>query len=512
MSKFFEELKTTLNHEFNVSITEKGATGFRTTGKSLLDLNFSVSSLRKANVDEVFDKFAKAYFEDKLTAIKWLFFAGDVRGGMGERRFFRLAMIYLAQTDTEIARKLLPLVPEFTRWDNLLYLLNTKVGDDVVKIIEKQLAEDEENMLAEKPISLCAKWLPSENATSEETRSIAKFLISKLGITASAYRRRLSKLRRYLKVIEVKMSANEWEQIEYSEVTSKANLIYNEAFLKHDKKRREKYLKALEKGETKINATTLYPHEIVNKYTHGSYHLTENENKTYEALWKALPNYGSEDDSTMVVADGSGSMTVRAGRDSTVTALDIANALAIYFSERAKGDFKDNYITFSENPQMVDFSHCNTLHDKIGVALTHNEVANTNIEKVFDLILTTAIKGKLKQKDMPKNILIISDMEFDYCASSSVGKPNQKLFETLAERFENNGYKLPRLVFWNVCSRTKTIPLIENDLGVALVSGYSPSIAKMVFSNELDPFKALLDQINTERYQVVEDAVKSVIK
>jgi hypothetical protein len=238
-----------------------------------------------------------------------------------------------------------------------------------------------------------------------------------------------------------------------------------------------------------------------------------------EAMWNALPNTVNDCGNTIVVADGSGSMTSVVDNNSRVTALEVANALAIYFAERSSGQFKDKYITFSENPQFVDFSKCNSLHDKIQAALLHNEVANTNIEKVFDLILTAAVNNRMTQEDLPKNILIISDMEFDSCATSnskvkdswgyyrSVGV-DQRLFDVIAKKYAAAGYKMPRLVFWNVNSRTGTIPVKENELGVALVSGFSVNIAKMVMSGETDPFECLLEVLNSERYAPVEEALK----
>ena len=233
-------------------------------------------------------------------------------------------------------------------------------------------------------------------------------------------------------------------------------------------------------------------------------------------MWKALPDFVNGTGNTICVADGSGSMTSSVGGTS-VTALDVANALAIYFAERSSGQFKDNYITFSENPRLVDFSNAKSLREKIEIAYRYNEVANTNIEAVFNLILQTAINKNMTQDELPQNILILSDMEFDSCVGCNgtsrygVNKPTKRLFEVFAERYAEYGYKLPRLVFWNICSRTGTIPVKENDLGVALVSGFSPAIAKMVLSNSTDPLECLLEQINSERYSAVENAIKDVV-
>lgn len=201
--------------------------------------------------------------------------------------------------------------------------------------------------------------------------------------------------------------------------------------------------------------------------------------------------------------------------NSGVRCLDVANALAIYFSERCKGQFKDCYITFSENPQFVDLSKARTLHDKIELALAHNEVANTNIEAVFELILHTAVKNHMPQQELPVNVLILSDMEFDAATRHVVNNQwvslNENLFDTIAKKYAARGYRMPRLVFWNICSRTCTIPVRENECGVALVSGFSPAIVRMVLGSELDPYKILVEQLSAPRYDAVENAVEGLV-
>ena len=507
---FMNAMQNTLNDEFNVSVSENGALGYRTSGKELLDLNFAVASLRGASEQAIVEKFTKAFFEDKILAMKWLFFARDARGGLGERRLFRIVLKNLIENNPEMVIPVINLIPEYGRYDDLWCLLDNQESSKVVyNIVEEQLIEDLHNMKENKPISLLAKWLPSPNASSEKTKKYAKQIYKTFGLTEREYRQILSRLRKYLDVVEVKMSAKNWSEIRYEAVPSRANLIYNGAFLRNDEERRREYLGKLEKGETKINASTLYPHDIVHKYS-GRYH----KDATIEALWKALPDTVQGCGNTIVVADGSGSMTCNIGGNTRVTALEVANALAIYFAEHSSGEFKDKYITFSERPQLVDFSNANSLYDKLRIAITHNECANTNIEKVFDLILTTAIKHNMSQKDMPKNVLIISDMEFDSCATSgdsgrwSLNRPSQRLFDVIAKRYTDAGYQLPRLVFWNVNSRTGTIPVKKNDLGVALVSGFSVNIVKMVMSGKTDPYECLLETLNSERYAPIEDALR----
>ena len=369
-------------------------------------------------------------------------------------------------------------------------------------------------MKAGKSISLLPKWLPSCNASSAQTKKYAKQIYKALGLTEREYRKVLSRFRKYIDVVEVKMSSKNWSEIKYEAVPSRANLIYNNAFLRNDEERRREYLRKLTKGETKINASTLFPHDIVHKYSSNgpwSYRLNPKD-AAIEALWKALPDTVQGCGNTIVVADGSGSMTSTVDNNSKVTALEVANALAIYFAERSSGEFKDKYITFSTCPQLVDLSKADSLHDKLQIALTHNEVADTNIERVFDLILTTAINNHMSQEDMPKNILIVSDMEFNSCVTCSNGgyghRPDQRLFKVIAKKYADAGYLIPRMIFWNVNSRTGTIPVKENELGVALVSGFSVNVVKMVMSGKTEPFECLLETLNSERYAPIEEALK----
>ena len=513
-NNFRKALELTLLTEGNSSITENGAVGYRTSGSALLDMNFAVSSMRNMSEEEIEKMFVKAFYEDRELAMRWLFFASDVRKGLGERRLFRILLNYLATSHKGLAKEVLSLVPEYSRWDNLWCLLDTELKEDVLLLVKEQLAEDERNRTEGKSVSLLAKWLPSINTSSKKSRELAKQIADGLGMTNAEYRKRLSGLRSYLNVIEVDMSRNAWENIEYEKVPSRANLLYRQAFFRHDPFRRREYLLRLEKGETTIHSGVLFPQDIVHAYYYEQNiwrsKLKGETDETLEALWKALPDYVKGDAKTICVVDGSESMGTTVGRTG-VTCHNVADALAIYFAERLGGEFKDTFITFSKNPQLVSVREGKTLREKLEIVDAYTEVANTNIEAVFELILLTAINGRLSQEELPRNILILSDMEFDGCACNMAGKKcDLKLFQSISEKYRQFGYRLPRLVFWNICSRTRTIPVRENELGVTLVSGFSPTIMDMVLSNETDPFVCLKKKLESKRYDAVGQAVERV--
>ena len=506
MAKLFATaLEEVLNNQLQE--TENGALGFRTTGKALLDMNFAVASLRSMTEDYIVDKFVKAYYEDKLLAIKWLFFARDVREGLGERRLFRVAFKWLCENDISMARGVLRYIPFYGRCDDIFCAYETGLKMDVINLIRTQLMEDKIDKTKGHPISLLAKWLPSENASSVKSKELACSIRKHMKLSSKEYRKMLSSLRAYLDVVECKMSSNRWGEINYETVPSKANLIYKNAFMKHDQERRTEFLCKVASGEAKINAGVVYPHDLVRDYKYRS------NDETIEEMWKALPDTVKGNGNTIVVADGSGSMCCNVGSGST-TAEDVATALSIYFSEHMEGQFKDKFITFSEHPQLVDLSKCETLKEKIRLVQSYCEVANTNIKAVFEMILKAAMANKMTQDEIPANILIISDMEFDCCAmeGDQMLRSDSTLFEVIGAEYEAAGYKLPRLVFWNVNSRTGTIPVKKNELGVALVSGFSVNVAKMVMSNKLDPLECLLETINSDRYLPIERAIKEVLR
>lgn len=514
---FMNDLEKQLNNE--KQLTENGAVGYRTSGKELLDLNFAVPSMRKWNEIEIRKAFTKAYYENPLLAVKWLFYLRDIRGnGMGERRTFRICFKWLVENHFDKVMSLVELIPEYGRYDDWICLLDSKANDIVMFQIKRQLEVDICNMEQGKEISLLGKWLPSCNASSSQTKLYAKNICKMLGFKESEYRKTLSALRAYLNVVEVKMSAREWSAINYSSLPSRANLLYGNAFLRNDEERRREFLSKLSSGEEKINASTLFPSDIVHKYYGASEKYSwctklSVSNETLEGLWAALPDYVGQDSSTLVVRDGSGSMQTEVGNTS-VTALNVSTALAIYFAEHLKGQFYNKFITFSSRPEMIDMSNATSLRDKLEICDAHADCSNTNLKAVFDLILSTAISNNLEQNELPKNILIVSDMEFDsmmgiysrWSSFNQEGSSTKTLLESIAAEYQAHGYILPRLIFWNVCSRTNMIPLQENEAGVALVSGFNPAVYNMVLSNEIDPYKCLLAQINSERYAAIEEA------
>ena len=501
---------TLLRNESNntKTLTENFAVAYETSGKHLLDFNFKLSQYRNMDTEDIKNDFAKVFFEDPLIATKFIFYVGDVRGGLGERKIFRACFEWLADNKPEVATAVIGLIPEYTRWDNLIKFVTHKtIGDSVLDYICAQFNLDVIGMSNKQPISLLAKWMPSINASSKDTVRLAYYICNKTNTTPKDYRQTLSALRRYLDVVEVKMSAKEWDKIDYEAVPSLANIRYASAFMKNDSERRRAYLSSLQKEKAKINASVSQPHEILRAYTNSRRRIKEYD-VALEEIWKALPNVCVEN--SLVVRDGSASMICTAG-DGKTSCLDIATALAIYCSEHNSKEWENKFITFSSRPKFVDLSSCSTLRDKIIRCNAESDCSNTDIQATMDLILRTAIRNNCSQEDMPKNIIIISDMQFD--ARYNSFNWNKSLFEQIADDYAKHGYKLPRIIFWNVCSRNfNTIPMQNNELGLILCSGFSIMNMNMFMSGEIDPYKVLLEQLNNKRYSVVEQLVDKLLK
>lgn len=519
--------------------TENGAWEYGTTGKALLDIHYQLSSLRGKTEKEIIDMWRKAFVENNRLAIRWLFYATDVRQGAGERRTFQIIIKDIIQNGGDfIVANLVPLIPEYSRWDMLYTLLEVKSGrvyTAVKELINKQWHDDIHGMNDDEPISLMAKWLKSSNSHCSETRLWGIKTAEMLGISEVQYRKTLSRLRKYLDVVERKMSSNNWQAIDYEKVPSKANLNYSKAFMRHDERRRQLYLDALKNGEAKINSSVLFPHEIVHKYfTNGNSWCCPRlapYSQDVEALWEALPNMITSDSNTLVVCDGSGSMWQTLPSSKTIQVEEVAYALSIYFAQHNHGFYHNRVMTFSTNPRFFELDG-NSLHSALREMMTHTECANTNIEAVFDLILNTAIRYRHNAEDMPEKILIVSDGEWDsmavvnsqYCNSYShyrstrEQKAMSSVFEIMEKRYAEAGYKLPHIVFWNVANRSGTMPIgPHSTLPCTLVSGFSTNIFKQVLSNKTSPWEVLVDTIMDKRYDAVESAAfdtlaKKVVK
>ena len=509
MADFMTNLKNEqLTDEYNVDYAGNGARGYATTGTSLLDFSFAISTYRGKSEQEIINDFMKAFYETPEYALKYLFYSRDIRFGIGERKVFTTILKELARTKNEALRPLLKLIPEYGTWKDMLVLLNTPLEVDVANIIKEQINEDYANMEDNKPISLCAKWLPSRTS-SKVTKQRFYRLVKLLGISERLYRKTLSKLRAYLKVVEVDMCANRWDKIDYNTVPSKANILYKNAFMKHDEKRRLSFLEKLRtlltKGvtskEVKINAKVAFPHEIVSSYRGGSWwdDCIKEEDNTLECMWMTLMQELPEDlGKTLCVVDGSGSM-YQPIPNSKGQVIDVSHALGLACAEKLKGTFHNKYITFGGRPKLVELPDNSTLREKLVIAAREDDCSNTNIEKTFKLILDTAINNNMSQNEMPENILIISDMNFDMATQ---GRLDKSLFTNLQNEFAEAGYKMPRLIFWNVNVGLGkgVIPCIQNELGVILMSGFSQNLFSMICNNETNPWNVLKTILDNERY------------
>ncbi len=480
-----------LERASNVTVTENMAKAYKSTFDALLDFFGNAGAMRKRTESEIIQLFSKAFAEDKLLALKTLFYIRDVRGGgQGERKTFRVILKWLAINYPDIVRKNILNIPNFGRWDDVYSLFGTELEKEAMIAMTTQLATDWHNMKEGKPISLLSKWIKSENTSSKESVALAQQFREFLGWNSKKYRKTLSQLRKYIDVVEVKMCACQWENIDFEHVPSKAILNYRKAFEKRANKSFKEYIAKVEKGEAKINASALYPYDILRTIVE-DHSGSATSIKAADLQWKALPNYLEGDGKGLVIADTSGSMHG--------LPLYVAVSLAIYFAERNIGPFKDVFMTFSEYPcfhRLVG----NNLKEKWDNLDDGGWDSNTNLQASLDLILKTVVDNKVKQKDMPSTLFIISDMQFDV-ASSSNDKTN---FEVMKEKFERAGYQLPKVVWWQVDSRQNNVPVTFSDAGVALVSGSHPSILKKICTTEfLTPLGLMLNTIMDKRYDSV---------
>lgn len=462
--------------------TENGMVTNSSSLNNCVDLFFKIGAFRGAEESDVIRAFSLAFNENPISALRIIFWARDIRGGAGERRVFKIIMEYLAKSKKDSIIKNMSLIPEYGRWDDLLVFFGTDVQEEAASLIKEAL--DLNN-------GLCAKWMPRKGPIANELR---KFM----GLTPKEYRKKLVSA---TAVVEQNMCSNKWGDINYSQVPSVAAARYQNAFLRRDKVRYHDYIRLLSmpkeerpKG-VKINAQAVYPYDIVKSLNRG------NKDVSIEQ-WKELPNYMDENTEMILpVVDVSGSMSSSVSSGSSLTCMDVAVSLGLYISERNEGSFQNHFITFSESPSLQKLS--GDLYDRYSQLMESDWGMSTNLESVFDLILNQATKHNLPQSEMPSKVLILSDMEFNECIMDG---ESLSAMEMIKKKYEDAGYKLPSVIFWNIQSRRGgyNLPVRFDEMGTALISGFSPSILKSILSgSDISPIDIMNQTINSERYEKI---------
>ena len=488
MNNFLNALKD----ETNYTYTENGGITHKTTKSDLLDMFALGGSMRNRSDDDVILMFKNAYAENPLYALKCLFYLRNCRGGQGERRFFRVCIRWLANNYPAVVRRNLKFIPLLGRWDDLYSLVDTPVEKDMFGLWREQLLLD---VSCETP-SLAAKWACSENCSSQKSKILGNKTRKALGdLTSKEYRKMLSMLRRRINIVESLMSQGRWDEIKFDKLPSKAGLKYRNAFARNEYTR-ERYAAFMSNKETKVNASVLNPVDIANQIFSTYYHATSVERNAWQKYWDALPDYyhGHEEPGIAVV-DVSGSMWGQP--------LYAAVSMGAYIAERGKGPFRNHFITFSDTPELVKFEGVD-IYDKFMRA--HNAAwgGSTNIEAVFDLLLRTARANKAAADDMPKTIYIFSDMEFNSCVTCSSwrGRMNERgiltVIEAQRKKWQQYGYEIPRVIFWNLDARQNQIPALNGPF--SYISGFSMNGIEAVLSGK-DGYDLMMEVLNSPVYQ-----------
>lgn len=474
----------------NYTITENGAITHASTLNGLMDLFALGGAYRSRSDDDCITLFKKAFEEDESYAMKCLFYNRDIRGGQGERRFFRVILKWLANNHSDAVLRNMEYIPIMGRYDDLYVLDGTPLEKDMYKFMKKQFLLD----LNCKTPSLLAKWMKSENTSSATSRYLALKTMQAFGMKPKMYRKALATLRERINVLERLMSEGRWNEIEFDKIPSRAGIIYRNAFARNDmtKARYEAFIKS---KETKVNAGALYPVDIAHRAFRASrLPYDDPERLALQKYWDNLPNYyGDREENGIAIVDVSGSMIG--------TPMEAAVSLGAYIAEKAHGPFANHFITFSARPELVEFNGVD-ITDKLNRCASADWGANTNLEAVFDMLLNVALANNTPQEDMPTRLYIFSDMEFDMALQEWGRWENSfnpdTLVEGIAKKWAAHGYKMPDIVFWNLNARQDNIPAIGE--GFSYISGFSPVMIEQVLSGKTG-LALVMEKLNSERYK-----------
>ena len=457
--------------------TENGMKARKSTADSVTDFFFKVGASRGQDVIPMFLGAATEDLDKSIRIAQW---ARDVRGGAGERQVFRDILVYLSNNRPEVAKSLIDKTPEIGRWDDLLIDLSNENG-------VRDYAFDKIKEALENKNGLCAKWMPRKGRIAAQLRNY-------LGWSPKFYRKTLVNL---TKVVETQMCENKWDDINFAHVPSLAQARYRSAFNRHTSKYAE-YTEKLVNGEEKVNAGAVYPYDVIKGLDLGWYRTRDNLSKAEKDLvikqWDAMENFVG-DASVLPMIDVSGSMFTNVGSNPNLTCLEVAVSLGLYVAEKNTGPFKDAFLTFSSEPSL-EVAKGNII-EKVMQTKQADWGMSTDLHKAFDAVLNTAIKSNVSEDEMPKTLIIFSDMQFNHCVDF-----DDSAMQMIRRKYENAGYNLPKIVFWNLNSYDN-VPVKFNEHGVALASGFSPSLMKSIFSDDLESFtpeSVMLETIMVDRY------------
>jgi hypothetical protein len=456
--------------------TANGMKARASTANTCVDLFFAIGASRGKNI---IPQFTAAFVENSDLALRIVAWARDVRGGAGEREIFRSVLAHLETANPDAAKALVKKVPELGRFDDLFVFKTRPLKETAYTILGDALRNQN---------GLAAKWTPRKGDVAREIREF-------FGMSPKFYRKSLVTM---TNVVEQKMCAKEWDDINYSHVPSVAHSRYKKAFGRHGTTYAE-YVTKLVKGDdptVKINASAIFPHDVlkgrINGY--GSEKWTKQELDVIEAQWAAMPNYIG-DAKVLPLVDVSGSMTCSAGGKGATTCLEIAVSLGLYFADKNKGAFKDCMLTFSDKPQLVKLK--GNINEKINQMVTTDWGMSTNLHSAFNTILAAAVNQKVPAADMPETLIIFSDMQFNACVRN-----DDSAMEMIERKFADAGYTVPKIVFWNL-NAGNNVPVKFDKTGAALVSGFSPAVASAILSGDMDNFTPeaiMLKAVMIDRY------------
>lgn len=481
-----------------LSTTQNGATALKTSGNLIVDYFMMYTrTLLKTDNHEYLEK---CWSNNPEQSVALVFNGRDRLTGKKEKKVSNEAMLWLrANKPNTYKLNVMNYINKYGCWKDLLYIAyHMKSSDEIennyeLSLFAEKLNEDKKLLEqdAQKSVSLCAKWAPSENDRNDTRKQFAKKIASILyeredPKKMEKYRKEyLTPLRKRIGIVEQLICNNEWDKIKYETVPGVASKRLLNAFRKHDEERYTKYLEAVRNGDKKINITGLLPHELAKYYIDHMY--DENcANETIELQWKTIleeiRKQGTLSNSLAII-DLSGSMF---GASNGSIPAQVSAALGILTSLCTSGPFNKKFITFSDKPQLGTLA-AEGLYDAYQIIKNMDYGYNTNFVKCCKCIIQYGIDNNIEDKDMPKKLFVFTDMQFDEAS------PGEKSLETVYEHiisiYKKHKYTPPKFVFWNLNSDHKqSFPVDCSTQNTAMVSGYSEQLLKIFMKyDEFNP-------------------------
>lgn len=518
---------------------ENGAVELESTSNANIDLFFKlVRDLPTHTLESLMGRVLTCgNKEDIIDLFVLAFQTRHCRGGKGEKKLFYNMILNLYDKYPEVICDLIEHVPFYGYYKDYLLLCELIVDNPKYDLLFDRIISVYAEQLKTDPYSV--KFAPrynkhfAKNNNNRIFRTLVNKLFPKTHNSFEKYRKMVSEGNKKINTTEILMCDKRYSEIDFSHVSSVCLNKFRKAFLNEsikepllhndiatgnrypdddDRVLCRQHL--LEKTQSKdIHGKQVMPHILVEQIINRL--LTWSEEKLFNIQWEKI----KEDVLNQINSNNNSNKKMNLGKLVPLSdvsdsmngiPMQVSIALGLLISEINHEAFRNRVLTFNTVPKWHNLSSCKTFCEKVISLKSSPWGGSTNFMKAIENILEVAVLNKLSNDEIP-DLIVFSDMQFNEADSKFLTH-----YEIIKKKFNNAGYTtIPKIIFWNLRGNTNGFPVDSKCENVQLLSGFSPSLFKLILTGEqgvtCTPEQVFKNAVNDEAYNKIREIVEKYI-